>query len=138
MKKETISIKDENGKEYVFEKPDFKCELLKVVNYKDQLCIIGWIDRYGEVEAVYISAENGDCYVNGKWDDDFDFTPIKPKQYEDENNFPAMIVKNDNGDNSLVFKSCYSKIDAIEYIRRRWRLATKEEVLTLQYEGKDA
>lgn len=129
---ETISIKDENGKEYVFEKPEFECELLKVVNG----CIVAYVVYSGNNFAVLY-------YTDGKavsLPEKFDLTLAKPKWYEDEDCGRAVVFLDENGEFDHVnvlygddFKKT-SNLKAVEGKPNGWRLATKEELLSLYVE----
>jgi len=110
---EIISITDEDGKVYEFEKPEFECELWKIV------------------------PESNTTH----WDGRYNLTPIKPKWYEDKDNFPALV----KFEHSKVF-------DTVDYYKPKeneiWnhqggyykpneiRLATKQECDRLYCEGK--
>lgn len=131
----TISIKDDNGKEYIFEMPEFECGLLKVIENNRETFAIGYIYDYQVLPCVW-NLDNGICYygtmtstaIDGK----YNLTPIKPKWYEDESNFPALMTYN-----RTSFGLSHSKRTAQEKLLKGWRLATKEEVMSLYYEGKE-
>ena len=89
-KANTISIKDDNGKEYKFAKPELECELLKVV--KDSLYIIGYVEVENCIYPCQWKVNSGGCYLNGEWQQQYNLTPIKPEWYEDKSNFPALIL----------------------------------------------
>lgn len=134
---ETISIKDENGKEYEFEKPEFNYEFLKVV---DDI-IIGYVKTYyNEIIGGYWK-DNGE-FISGRANyKEWNLIQIKPKWYEDESNFPALITDGKRLEVATGFNSESQRFFYREYfysnICNGWRLATKEEVLSLHYEGKD-
>ena len=75
----TISITDENGKVYEFEKPEFECELL-VFRYR-QICGIGF-EHYSDETSIYpiVWDKKGKSTTHNN----MDLTPIKPKWYEDK------------------------------------------------------
>jgi len=114
---EAISITDDNGKVYSFEKPEFECEL-KFVDVKSK--IIGTINN-----NITIWENNGECYytetVSGMWN----LIPIKKLWCENPENFPA-VVKHHN----LIWIA-YSKGEIKDA-----RLATAEELLALYHQGK--
>ena len=124
---ETISIKDEDGKVYEFEKPRFECELLKVV---DGMIVMYYKTILGTMGARILTSDGTST------DESFSLTPIKPKWYEDESNFPMYItpIDSDSMTNPMILTKPkhYSNIGNPHL----WRLATKEEVQSLYYEGK--
>ena len=104
---ETISVVDENGKVYEFEKPDFECELLKVLfDHNNKAYIIGYsLDVRKELGYPYPKTWtiDGKCYDDDDTlDGDFNLTPIKPKWYEDESNFPALLITNSGSDEFYI------------------------------------
>lgn len=133
---ETLKIEDENGKVYEFGKPDFECKLHEVFS--------GLI--YGRINNLPArwSLDDGEAKAVGSRYSSIDkhnLTPIKPKWYEDESNFPALMYRQDISDeeyspyvtiagNIAGYKSLIVRSSMI-------RLATKEEVESLYYEGKN-
>lgn len=121
--KETISVTDENGKVYEFEKPEFECELYAIKQNR----IVGFATSnmgYGlewRLDGSIIGRGNSD-YLR--------LTRIKKEWYEDEANFPCWIT---NGNSILPAKS---KNNYLANAKDGWRLATKEEVETLYYKDK--
>jgi hypothetical protein len=77
-KVETLSITDDNGKEYKFEKPEFVCEFLKIVEDDDGIQIKGYIVSAGQVLSIMWRAENGMAYTNYFRNDKYCLNPIKP------------------------------------------------------------
>ena len=123
-----ISIKDDNGVEYIFEKPEF--EVLSIIYCNISGMIFGIIKRSRDsVLTVTQWTPKGSCSTNT----DYDLTPIKPKWYEDESNFPALAVR------GKELHIIIDKLSADYYLHHNtgWRLATKDEVMSLYYEGKD-
>lgn len=70
--KETISITDEDGKVYEFEKPEFKCELLKVVHG----LIIGYVVIGGLSVRSHTWLRTGECFFGTEQYKNFYLTPI--------------------------------------------------------------
>ena len=63
----------------------------------------------------------------------FNLTPIKPKWCEDDVNFPVALISVDGFYPIIVdTKENYN----LNYNNSHWRLATKQEVESLYYEGK--
>ena len=76
---ETISITDEDGKAYEFEKTEFECELLKVVNNE----IIGYFVGTNGESYFCTWTEKGRIWKTSIPEKDrrlFDLIPIKPKE----------------------------------------------------------
>jgi len=127
---ETISIKDESGKEYVFEKPEFGCELLKV---------------YGNHIIGATQTDSGDSWMEEKWTIDgkskhhakWNITPIKPKWYEDEDKFPVLLINNDGSDVFFVETYPLNVGTKVLVDTKILGLATKEEVDLLYYQDKE-
>lgn len=139
-KVEIISIADEGGKVYEFEKPEFECELLAI---DDSNQIVGLTYPNGQKTLTCFNLQGEAFEIVDeliRWHNK-DLAPIKPKWYEDETNFPALVV-NKSGDyqkvvkledNVMIFSCGQLHIDRFN---SEWRLATKEEALSLYYEGK--
>lgn len=152
MSKETISIKDENGKEYVFEKPEFECELLKVINEK----VIGTIkikdlDKNIHTTLFYWFLECGTIrkfdnfnFINQDrqyTEDTYNLTPIKPKWYEtdfklklvmvDEN---ELMLASEYDSKCFTVRPLYDTESSVFVSEERVRPATKEELLSLYVE----
>jgi len=128
---ETISIKDEQGEEYKFEKPKFECELFKMVGTS----IFGWCRQISNPKVTY--AVEWDMWGKCKWiksakTKDYNLKPIKPNWHEDESNFPALITLKEN---NYKFELCVSLEHWVNF-RHYYRLATKQEVDSLYYQGK--
>lgn len=126
-----ISIKDDNGVVYEFEKPSFKCSII----LKTNRWFMGTIANYN---APAIWDEFGRCLHQQVSDrsgnNKFNLTPIKPKWYEDDSNFPALLIDVDNN-----FAICNEKIIWLNIYKNnysKYRLATEQEVQYLHYEGK--
>lgn len=123
---DTISIADDNGKEYKFKKPEFECELLKVMHPKSKLPDILAIIANDIIVTFFT---NGECYYMDESDAfDYNLTPIKPKWYDNESNFPAVMIDEES-------QTPY--ITDINGILKGSRLATKEEVNSLYYQDKE-
>jgi hypothetical protein len=124
---QTISITDEDDKVYEFEKPEFEGELLKVVG----IFIIGYTkEDLGAFSRTWDLS--GVCVDSDIIGTSRDLTPIKKLWYEDESNFPCMMVS----DVDTLF-IVHTKQGVTEQIRRKWRLATQEERDSLHFDGKD-
>lgn len=82
IQQETISITDEQGKEYKFEKPDFECDLLKAVGNT----IYGIVyDKQGRDYAQQWDKRDGESFEFSRIGDSMhNLTPIKKQWYEDE------------------------------------------------------
>ena len=127
MRKEdfVISIKDDNGVVYEFEKPDFECELLKV---------------YGDYMIGATLSETGKTWMEEKWTiagkskhhKKWNLTPLKKEWFKDENNFPALVI----GSNELFVIDTITSLGILKIESNELRLATKEELNSLYYEGK--
>ena len=131
---ETLKIKDEDGKVYEFEKPNnFLAELLKVigssyiVGLRNEVQMIRW-----DIHGVCVVTTQGARLVEHA--SKYNLTPIKPKWYEDESNFPCLIVSETN--DWLGIKSKERFLYFTEDSTSKWKLATKQEVESLYYEGK--
>lgn len=59
--------------------------------------------------------------------------PIEPKWYEDESNFPALLIEDDTNNKFLVF----NEVSLNTQYKHKYRLATKEEVMSLYCDGKE-
>ena len=126
---ETLSITAEDGTVYEFEKPDFDCELLKV--YENKKIVGSACDAsFGHELQPFIWNING--IVISRDSRIYDITPIKKPWYENEDNFPALLIWNDYD------RVVYNKNEAINNLEKNWRLATKEEVEALYYDNKDS
>jgi len=139
---ETISIKDKNGKIYEFEKPEFECELLKVkngmiygiaTNHQNSVCSFQW-NTAGSIYSTTASSLKGSGVRN--------LTPVEPKWYEDENNFPALVKFGNQKSFDTVDYYKHEKNEIWNhqggyYKPKEIRLATKEEVLSLYYKDKE-
>jgi len=124
-----LTIADQDGKVYEFEKPEFECELLKV--YKNNkiigsACNANWDDELQpliwDTNGIVISRDSRM----------YDLTPIKKEWYKDESNFPMLMIE---GGTSKWF-IIESKEEYYEYCDDSDRLATKEEVMSLYWEDK--
>ena len=129
---EILSITDEaTGKEYKFEKPDWwndKCELFRV--YLDEKRIVGSIKIDNSAQFLVkwsFAGQITDGYGHEH------LTPIKTKWYEDEANFPALVVR----DNNIIALRSPNKEHYLQAVKDGYRLATKDEVLALYYEDKE-
>ena len=133
---ETISIKDDNGKEYLFEKPEFECELLKVT--KDGF-ILGYIRDDIGLAPIPMSWSDvtGFCYSDCESEIGYNLTPIKAKWYEDESNFPALLVTNSGSDEFFLETFPLNEGTKILLETKKLGLATKEEINSLYYQDKE-
>jgi len=137
----TLSITDDNGKVYEFEKPEFECELLKVVGL--------WIVGYSKMDEgnLTLMARCWDKNTGIMIDSDtiryFDLTPIKKQWYEefiDAEPFEIAVVDKGNCiftatgfDGTMFYDSNGNEISFATNLR----LATKDEVMSLYWEGKE-
>jgi len=134
---EVLSIKDEQGKEYKFEKP----EESNNDTYK-----LFFMDAAGDIfglinEIAYMWEADGKCFYIGSGtggdknerEKMHDLTPIKPKWYEDESNFPTVLIL----EKTEAIIICRTKEFYLDDYIRISRLATKKEVMSLYYDGKE-
>jgi len=137
---ETISIKDSDGKVYKFEKPEFEVELYSVKPQDGTKVIIG---AFYSPDRKWHTGKWG---INGnvgiRYNSSVNLTPIKPKWYEDGNNFPALITDGKIFEIAESFNITKQRFNFrnIYYsnICNGWRLATKEEIESLYYQDKEA
>ena len=133
--KEIISITDDNGKEYKFVKPEFECELLKVLHFKlnnpDILAIVN-------SDVVVTFFDNGECYYMDETNaSDYNLTPIKPKWY-DNIKFPLPYVNNKHGEFDFIeSKENLLQHHLVMFHLGKYRLLTKEEVNSFYFDGKE-
>lgn len=120
---------------YGFEVPEFEAELY----YKDKFgCIYGLVDGFS-----FMFDTDGTAYNSDKTDEElnlqYNLTPIKKPWYEDESNFPC-VVKNTHTGIFQIMRKSNNSIQCIHtlqtYNPKNYRLATKEEVLSLFKEEK--
>ena len=80
-----ISITDDEGNEYKFEKPDFECELFKIANIGNGVpeSILGCVVNYlGNYQNVYFNLD-GVCHEGkGIELEEYSLIPIKPNWYD--------------------------------------------------------
>ena len=103
-KQDTISISDgdkaEHFAKFGFEVPTFSCELLKA---KDSGDVLGIIQEETHEEIATWSKTNGSCVIHSTLvkpytDYRYNLTPLKPKQwYEDENKSPYCVMMENDG-----------------------------------------
>ena len=122
---EIISIEDDIGKVYEFEKPEFDCELLKVIDV--HWCV--FIVKNESTKVLKINLNNGECYDNIDFIEDYCLTHIKPKWFEDESNFPVLMI----GESYNKCRIARSKWDYLDDVGDDYRLATKKEIQNLQW-----
>lgn len=114
---ETISITDEQGKVYEFYKPKWWNDGCELSSAKHET-IIGWCDLEPTSWGI-----DGNCITIYNTN----LTPIKPKWYENESNFPCLIRDKINPNNIVIaHTNCFDT--------EIYRPATKEEALTLVVE----
>lgn len=139
----TISIKDEQGKEYKFEKPEFECELL-YVDKLERVYFVSYNTVYSWRNNIVLLISTEDSYDIGDVNYKINLTLIKPKWCEDKSNFPAFVYDEFSGE--LLKVTSLNKIgNCIQYKTPiglscdfdKFRLATKEEVMSLFYDGKE-
>ena len=118
---EILEISD-GEKTYRFEKPEFECGLLAIVGG----FIMGWF-KLKDTECL---AQQWDLYGNCFEGHDYNLTPIKPKWYEEEANFPALI----KGAKGFFVVDELSSIGIHNIEDRSIRLATKDELMSLYYD----
>jgi len=142
----TISIKDKQGKEYSlqdFEKDihnlydgDFRIDITTM--FKDKSV---HLDFYYGIKFESTSTQIDDALRAVLKQVEGYLTPIKPKWYEDENNFPALIVYEEEPLRiSVTTKIEDDKFyDSLDFIGHQYqcRLATKEELMSLHYLDKE-
>ena len=134
LQPEILSIKDDNGKEYKFEKPDFDCELLKVVGGE----IIGYITKPIKEDRELASAITWmlDGITQLGLYEQYELTPIKSKWYEVAA-YPCIIINIKYPQRLPLVANRYLGIDTIEVQSMnvdasQWRLATDEEINQLK------
>ena len=87
---ETISIEDENGKVYEFEKHDLDVRLYDIFPHR----IVGSVSTGQENRFVMVWGYDGTLHNTSDLSgDEYNLKPIKPKWYEDESKFPCIMVK---------------------------------------------
>jgi len=133
-----LVVTDSNGTEHKFEQPSFECELLKVVDNK----IVGYLLLSGGIYPCYWDTE-GKCWRQNDTPDikEFNLTPTL-EWYEIEDNFPCHITNGEGHQAILTYGSGGIGYDTrdMQYKLKdntNWRLATKEEVLSVYYKGKE-
>ena len=90
MKQDTISIIDEDGTVYEFEKPEFECEFWKTIGNT----LYGIVYEDGRDVAQQWDIRDGESFEFIRIGDiKFNLTPVKKQWYEDDNNFPCLIRK---------------------------------------------
>lgn len=112
---------------YGFEKPknpDLKINYL----FKDRYNALRGHELNENVQIVW--NEKGICMTHLNCN----LEPIKKEWWEDESSFPCVIVKDD--ERLILCRNKYEWIDLIEQHNESFRLATKEEVLSLYKEEK--
>ena len=107
-----------------FETPDFEGKILQ----KIKEVYIGYVIDNGEVFSK-LWALDGTCSQGELWN----LTHIKKHWYENEANFPALLIW-DSGIDVPSYRSTISKDSFIKLHRQGWRLATKEELMSLYSE----
>ena len=120
-KQETISIKDEDGTTYEFEKPEFGCELYAVKISLGTIKIIGACKTLAGWNSCSWTASGIANISNMKG-----LIPINPKWYEDESNFPALVIFEDDG-KLLIEEYPLNTGTTILIENNDLRLATKAE-----------
>lgn len=130
-------------KKYGFEVPDFECEILG----RDKGKISAIVTSQKSTPSICIYDFLGACYeidtANGRllrWSLR-DLKPIKKEWYEHESNFPCLVVdKKNEMRKAISFELKTQRIifenELYSNICNGWRLATKEEVLSLYKEVK--
>lgn len=123
--KDTIlSIKDEQGKELKFNTHGYKIKFFEVIeNFIHGAIYID--DEWWSCEWDFLG-QFLRCTYSGS-ERDYDITPTKPKWYEDESNFPCLMVNQ--------FGRVH-EVESMDHLKRceGWRLATKAEALALVVE----
>lgn len=123
---------------YGFKKPDFNCEIFKEVQgnkSRNTKRFIGHVINEDGVSYPCIWEEWGKCeFCTSAKRRKYSLTPLKKEWYEDESNFPCIIVEDD--ERLILCRNKYEWIDLIEQHNESFRLATKEEVLSLYKEEK--
>jgi len=123
---------------YGFETPAFEGEILKELS--DNL----WV-AYALIDNTYIpfTVDKTGFISGGQFSNDFKLLPIKKPWYEDESNFPCLVVglglsEEYKGYITIALEYCEEKdgnylatIDENYPTTKDVRLATREEVLSL-------
>jgi len=136
---DTTSVTDSEGKEYKFEKLEFEIVISDEFNNKAfgrfKHKAFGWI-AFSLTTTGRLSHQHGS----------FDLTPIKSKWYEDESILSKGVPIVYSRDNTIL-GVCYSLKDnelldsagtALTGVNETgWRLATKQEIDSLFYDGKE-
>ena len=134
---EYISIRDENGKEYKFEKPDFEC----VLHFTSTNNTLGTVYIFGVANnkpAHWDTKGNASSSYNGITMQDYNLTPIKPEWYEDESNFPMLVCVRTTCEIYLASSYRHNKLKLMSgsiVDARLYRPATRAEVESLIYKG---
>ena len=130
--RETISITAPDGTVYEFEKPNFNIVMHEVRNR----FIFGRVNEMPVVIGIDGRILDSDYVSIGKF-----LTPIKKEWYEYPENFPALVINskelylvNSYKDGWVSFRK-YEK-DAYNLNLEHYRLATKEEVMSLYWKDK--
>lgn len=141
----TISITDEQGKEYKFVKPEFECELLKEV--RDYF--IGYFfNADSEVAEAVCWRKDGKAFTTfgivGSMDkriSDYNLTPIKEAWYDNVKPFTLVIHTVDNKTMYIVDYiedgNAYDKDDTLIDVVDKLRIATPKEHAKLNYQDKE-
>ena len=128
--KDILSITAPDGVVYEFEKPEFECKIF----YRNS--------KYRTIHGIIF--EEGNTY-SIEWNHagkvlnvtlsrgvkNYNLTPIKKEWYEYPENFPALLKH----DWYKIFNTVYYMEDVLA-LNKHWRLATKEEVMSLYLEDK--
>lgn len=128
LKTEKEELEENSFNKFGFETPDFEGEILKEV----EGCLIGWHRHKGSIISCSWNTK-GICYSTMNYKDDYNLTPLKVNWWEKDENFPCLMVRLKDGIKKFgVFKN-KNHVLAL-HPKDGWRLATKEEILTLLVE----
>jgi len=132
MPSTALSITAEDGAHYEFSKPEFDCEF----KFANSAWVYGIVKTQNNHKHTYRWSANGTCQSVGRltnhYSARFNLTPIVKKWYEDERNFPAIIIRHGGTDLMIVFSKWL-----YDSLKHDYRLATKQEVNKLYYQDKN-
>jgi len=120
-----VEITSDDGTVYEFEKPEFECELYAVKTNSQDIVIIGAIKNKQDVWWESKWSISGKDFNSAT----FNLTPIKQKE---EIQFPALMTTE-----YKEFTNANNKDTLQTLLKMGWRLATKAEIDSLFYEGKE-
>jgi len=123
------NYKEAHFNAFGFQVPDFECS----IKYKTNRWLMGVMANYN---APAIWDEEGRCLHQQVCDrsgnDKYNLAPINFRWFENEANFPSLLKRNDG----TAYTICYSIEGWESSYKYDHRLATKDEVMSLHYKGK--